>query len=195
MMPVHSNSLTLHTALRNTTPGELITIDADYLERIELRRSLIASERAGVHGVVPASGGAAAVRELYAYLLGTNLPQRYPSIFTLDSGAGETRNSITGKTFPSTVSELSDEAATAALRVLGETVEEDLFLLVQEPQGHRCVAFMCCFPSGFDPSSKLGLGLDGIHEPVPSYGKIGPSMERFFGKLEYGKPVCRMNVS
>lgn len=83
----------------------------------------------------------------------------------------------------------------AALRMLGETVEEDMFLLVGEPEGHRAVAFMCCFPSGFDPSTKVGKLLKEIHSPVPSYDKIGPSMERFFSKIEVGKNVKRTNVS
>ncbi|KAJ4148961.1 hypothetical protein NW754_000397 [Fusarium falciforme] len=85
--------------------------------------------------------------------------------------------------------------AEVALRALGETVEEDFFLLQQFPDGHRSVAFMCCFPSGFDPSAKLGKTLQEIHAPVPSYDRIGGSMERFFGKLEVGKGVKRTNWS
>lgn len=83
----------------------------------------------------------------------------------------------------------------AALRILAETVEEDMFLLVGEPEGHRALAFQCCFPSGFNPSEKVGKLLKEIHAPVPSYDKIGPSMERFFGKIEVGKNVKRTNVS
>lgn len=79
--------------------------------------------------------------------------------------------------------------------MLGETVEEDMFLLMGEPEGHRAVAFLCCFPSGFDPSTKVGKLLREIHTPVPSYDKIGPSMERFFSKIEVGKNVKRTNVS
>ena len=85
------------------------------------------------------------------------------------------------------------------LRVLGETVEDDLFLLVQDPeeQGgeHRSVAVVCCHPSGFDPSTKLGKRLVEIHGPVPSYERIGRSMERFFERLEVGRGVKRVNVS
>lgn len=85
------------------------------------------------------------------------------------------------------------------LRILGETVEDDMFLLLQDDatQGgeHRAVAFMCCHPAGFDPSSKLDKRLAEIHGPVPAYEKIGASMERYFGRLEVGKEVKRMNVS
>lgn len=168
---------------------------------MEQRAKLVAVKGNAVHGVVPNTDGAAAVRELYAYLLGTNLPERYPGIFSVlpaenESGKRHTKSSVTGKTVPTIVSDTSDSGAEAALRVLGTTVEEDMFILQEEPDGsHRCVAFMCCFPSGFDPASKLGEGLAGIHAPVPSYDKIGPSMERFFGRMEAGKPVCRQNVS
>lgn len=168
-----------------------MTIDEDYLDRVNLRRQLVAAKGRGVHGVVPHSGGADAVRELYAYLMNL-LPRRYPTIFTANDD--EVYNAITGKSFPTTIP-AGDEAAERGLRALAETIEEDLFLLKQQGDEHVCVAFMCAFPSGFDPASKLGLGLEGIHGPVPSYEKIGPSMERFFAKLEYGKPVCRYNVS
>lgn len=99
-------------------------------------------------------------------------------------------NTVTGRTFPIQPPEDAD----AALRTLGETVEEDLFLLQETPSGHLCVAFMCCFPSGFDPSEKFGNLLKDIHAPVPSYSKIGASMERFFSKLQVGKSVKRLNV-
>ncbi|KAM0261184.1 hypothetical protein ACHAPA_009914 [Fusarium lateritium] len=176
-------------AIRADTPSELITIDEDYLERITHRRSIIATHGSTVHGSVPE--GDAAVRELYTYLLTEQLPTRFPTIFKLSDDNSSCENLVTGTTFPT----ISDGNTDAALRVLGETVEEDLFLLQETPEGHRSVAFMCCFPAGFDPSSKLGKTLVEIHAPVPSYEKIGTSMERFFSKLEAGKSVKRTNWS
>lgn len=154
-----------------------------------LRRDLIANHGNKVHGCVP--GGEAAVQELYTYLLTEHLPIRFPSLFKLSSDKSLFTNAVTGKTFPTVPTGDAD----AALRVIGETIEEDVFLLQPSPEGHRSVAFMCCFPSGFDPSSKLGRTLIEIHSPVPAYEKIGASMERFFGKLEVGKSVKRTNVS
>jgi hypothetical protein len=130
------------------------------------------------------------VRELYTYLLSEQLPKRFPTIFQLSKDNSMCENLATGMSFPT----LPEGNMDAALRVLGETVEEDLFLLQETPEGHRSVAFMCCFPSGFDPSSKLGKTLVEIHAPVPSYEKIGSSMEKFFTKLEVGKSVKRTNV-
>lgn len=82
-----------------------------------------------------------------------------------------------------------------ALKILGANIEDDLFLLQQEPEGHRCVAAMCTSPSGFDPSEKLGKLMKDIHTPVPAYEKIGPSMERFFSRVEVGNNAVRNNVS
>lgn len=118
-------------------------------------------------------------------------------MFRLRDEGRQLDNLVTGRSFPTATLEdtATPEDAAAALRVLGETVEEDMFLLMGEPEGHRAVAFLCCFPSGFDPSTKVGKLLREIHTPVPSYDKIGPSMERFFSKIEVGKNVKRTNVS
>ncbi|KAH8123498.1 hypothetical protein FP744_10000828 [Trichoderma asperellum] len=174
-------------ALKADTPSELITVDTDYFDRVSLRRQIISQHGALVHGCLPA--GVEAVNELYQFLLKDYLPTRFPTMFQLRDQGRRFENLVTGQTFPTAVPE--DPAA--ALRALSETVEEDMFLLIGEPEGHRAVAFQCCFPSGFDPSSKVGKLLREIHSPVPSYDKIGPSMERFFSKIEVGKNVKRTN--
>lgn len=176
----------LTTAIRSASPAELITIDEDYPKRIEHRRELIEKLGPGVHGVV--EGGEKPTRELYSYIINDVL-ENYPTVFTRRDG--RVHNSITGRSVPFAAT----GDPTTLLKYLAETVEEDLFILVREGDTHRCVAFECCFPSGFDPASKLGLGLSGIHAPVPSYDRIGPSMERFFTRMEAGKPHCRVNWS
>lgn len=172
-------------ALKNAAPSEWITIDSGFVARLAERRAILASQGAGVHGVV--RGGEAAVLDLHA-TLHSYLPQRYPGIFTTKDG--RLHNALTGASTPLSVSDPEE-----ALRDIGTTVEEDFFVLAQEEGGHRCVAFVCCFPSGFDPADKLGKGLGAIHAPVPSYERIGPSMERFFARVEPGKPVSRLNWS
>ena len=141
-----------------------------------------------VMGSIPM--GHSAVQEVYSYLIKDYLPSRYPTIFSLTQNGQFLSNAVTGLTVPVTPS----EDPVSALKVIGETIEDDIFLLHQTPEGHRCVAFLCCFPSGFDPSTKLGKVLKDIHAPVPSYEKIGASMERFFSRLEVGKSVKRVNV-
>ncbi|KAK2606426.1 hypothetical protein QQS21_003119 [Conoideocrella luteorostrata] len=175
--------------LQQDTPSNLITIDKDYLDRVTHRRHLIEEKGSAVHGHLPR--GKESVSELYTYLLREYLPVRYPTMFRLSSDASIFENLVTGASFP--VNAPSD--INAALRALGESVEEDIFLLHETPEGHLCVAFMCCFPAGFDPSVKFGNLLKDIHAPVPSYDKIGSSMERFFSKLQVGKSVKRLNWS
>jgi hypothetical protein len=169
--------------------SDWIIIDKNYHDRVRLRARLLAQQDATVHGCLPP--GRDAVREVYTFLLGVFLPGRYPAMFRLSADGTVFQNLVTGASHP--VEPPRD--AGEALRVIGTTVEEDMFILSQTPEGHVSDAFVCCFPSGFDPSEKLGKLLRDIHGPVPSYDKIGPSMERFFARLEVGRSVKRSNVS
>lgn len=165
-------------------------MDKNYADRVSLRRTLLRDNSATVHGHLPP--GDPAVRELYTFLLSKYLPKRYPSMFRLSPSGEIFHNLVTGAEFPTT----PPDDVSAALKALGETVEDDIFLLRETEDGPHVVdAFVCCFPAGFDPSEKLGLLLKDVHGPVPAYDKIGPSMERFFSRLEVGKGVKRMNVS
>ncbi|CAK7219885.1 hypothetical protein SCUCBS95973_003972 [Sporothrix curviconia] len=186
-------------ALQSSSPGDLIVIDNNYKERIDIRRQVMTENPSTVMGTMGTPVSKAAVDELYAYLV-NYLPARYPSMFLIRGKA--LYNTVTEKAIPCSPPEDPIEA----LRSLGETVEDDLFLLQEEAicstddgpaypeNSHRLVAFLCCFPSGFDPSSKLGLLLKDIHRPVPSYEKIGPSMERFFKKVAVGQSFRRLNA-
>ncbi|KAK4038061.1 putative FAD binding protein [Parachaetomium inaequale] len=187
-------------AIQNSTPSDLIVMDNNYLERVTTRRNIMAEYTSAVYGTV--SSGHAPVKELYTYLLGTYLPARYPTMFGLTQVETAThstsqtlfRNIVTGRTYP-----LSPPPPDPSemLKILGETVEDDLFLLLQDRDSgeHRAVAFVCCHPAGFDPSEKLGKRLAEIHGPVPAYEKIGASMERYFARLEVGRSVKRTNWS
>ncbi|KAK2611872.1 hypothetical protein N8I77_005191 [Diaporthe amygdali] len=176
-------------AVQTSTPADLIVMDHNYQDRVLERRQLISQNPAIVVGAIPQ--GKAAVEELYSFLLADYLPQRYPTMFSISDDGKTFQNKVTGASFPS----LPPSDSVEALRRLGETVEDDIFLLHGTEQGHRSVAYVCCYCSGFDPSQKLDKLLVEIHEPVPSYDKIGPSMERYFSKLEVGKNVKRVNWS
>lgn len=154
-----------------------------------IRRSILEKYPETVHGFLPQ--GIASVREVYSFLLRDYLPTRYPTMFRLSDNGTAFQNMVTEKTYPTTP--MDDPSA--VLRAIGETVEEDMFLLHDTPDGHLCVAFVCCFPSGFDPSKKFGKHLKAIHAPVPAFEKIGASMERAFSRIEVGKSVKRLNVS
>jgi hypothetical protein len=164
-------------------------MDNNYLSRVLERRQTMANHRATVMGAIPS--GHAAVSEVYTYLLTTYLPARYPTMFSLSPDKTTFHNHVTDRSVPAEPP--SDPLE--ALGVIGETVEDDMFLLQQTDDGHASVAFLCCHPAGFDPSTKLGKLLKDIHAPVPEYEKIGASMERFLGKVEAGRVVKRLNVS
>ncbi|KAF6844615.1 hypothetical protein CMUS01_00905 [Colletotrichum musicola] len=183
------SQLTHLAAIQASPPDELIIIDSNYLDRVTERRDVIKQHGSVVLGAVPE--GIAALHEVWTYLLSDYLPKRYPTMFSLSDDGLRFHNKVTGVSLPLT----PPEDPNAALRALGETVEDDLFLLVETPEGHRAAAFVCCHPAGFDPSDKLGKLLKDIHTPVPSYEKIGASMERFFSRLQVGKSVKRMNWS
>lgn len=177
-------------ALQSDTPSDLIVIDKNYLDRVSLRRDLVRRHQDTVLGCLPS--GEDAVGEVYSYLLGEYLPTRYPTMFRLSRDGKTFSNLVTGKEFPAAA---GSGDTRGALGILAETVEEDMFILHQTPDGHFTDAYVCCFPSGFDPSEKLGKLLRQVHGPVPSYDKIAASMERFFGRVEVGKSVKRTNVS
>lgn len=176
-------------ALQASPHSNLIEIDSNYMKRIRRRQEVIEQHPETVMGALPE--GVLAVNEIYSYLLADYLPTRYPTMFSATADKTSFENLVTGRTFP--CQPPSDPLE--AWRRLGETVEEDFFLLKETSKGHRLVAFLCCHPSGFDPSEKLGKVLEDIHKPVPSYEKIGPSMERFFSRLTVDKSVKRVNVS
>ncbi|KAJ5107965.1 hypothetical protein N7456_004640 [Penicillium angulare] len=174
------------TGIQNETLSNLITVDSQYLDRTTIRRKIVSEYKNTVHGYRP--GGEAAVYELYSYTLTHYLPTRFPKLFKVESG--KFHNIVTKKTFSAQPPQDPNEC----LQILAETIEEDIFLLKETDTTHVCLAFVCCFPTGFDPSAKLGDDLAGIHGPVPHYDKIGPSMERYFRKIMPGQVVRRMNV-
>ncbi|KAK1753386.1 hypothetical protein QBC47DRAFT_386276 [Echria macrotheca] len=186
-------------ALQGSTPSELIVMDRNYRDRVLSRRDIIVQHERCVLGCT--HKGEAAVNELYSYLVDDYLPVRYPSMFELqlaqDKESSIFLNKVTGLKLP----RRAPADAVQSLKFLGETVEDDMFLLLQrEPQSceageHETVAYVCCHPSGFDPSKKLGKLLRDVHRPVPAYAKIGPSMEKYFSRLQVGKSAKRVNWS
>ncbi|KAK2014634.1 hypothetical protein LZ32DRAFT_528174 [Colletotrichum eremochloae] len=176
-------------AIQASSPEDLIIFDKAYLDRVTNRRKILKENTTKVAGALPE--GIPALHETWTYLLSEYLPMRYPTMFSLSEDRATFQNHITNISLPTT----PPEDPHTALQALGETVEDDMFLLVETPEGHRAVAFVCCHPAGFDPSDKLGKLMKDIHQPVPSYDKIGASMERFFSRLQVGKSVKRTNWS
>ncbi|KAL0938300.1 uncharacterized protein CTRU02_204910 [Colletotrichum truncatum] len=187
--PVYHITMGKFGPIQASSPEELIIMDSNYLDRVTERRETIKQHTSTVLGAVPE--GIPAIHEVWTYLLAEYLPARYPTMFSVIDEGCTFHNKVTNVSLPLT----PPEDPNVALQLLGETVEDDIFLLVETPDGHRSVAFVCCHPAGFDPSEKLGKLLKEIHTEVPSYDKIGASMERFFSRLQVGKSAKRMNWS
>ncbi|KAI1935033.1 hypothetical protein LOZ58_000390 [Ophidiomyces ophidiicola] len=212
----------LTMALENLEPSELIPMDNTYKDRIELRRQLVKDQYGVVLGVNKSKGGEeeprvrAAVAELYAFVMGTYLPTRYPTMFRLleaDLAMGKTmfvQNQVTREMLPTTLN--PGRPTISALETLAKHVDEEMLLLLprvknsgkksqdittsstNEVDKYILEAYSTCFPSGFDTRTKLGRQLNEIHQPVPGYKeKLEKSMDRFFHKLEVGKFVKRVN--
>ncbi len=193
----------LTMALETCPLPELVAIDDTYLERMALRRSVLDDHPKETY--LCNDPCTEAVFEVYAWMFGTYLPQRYPTMYTLvDQYEGtvdskQQRRSLynipANKYIP-----LEAPSAMEALYILGCHVDTDILILLPSSTAadgspiYHLEAFVCCFPSGFKTQEKLGLPLADIHKPVPGYkAKIEKSMDRFFAKMELGKAVRRAN--
>lgn len=135
--------------------------------------------------------GNPAIRELYEEILLGLLPQRYPSMFRI---SGDTfSNLVTGSTHRISAALKNPQAM---LRLLGENVEEDFYFMVPDPQRDFVLqAFVSCFPQGFIPTTRVGMSVSEIHEPVPGYeGRLKKGVNRCFERMERGQSIGRLNV-
>lgn len=190
-------------------------MDKNYQDRITYRRRIIEQNPSIALGINNDTRIRPAILELYTFLTGTYLPKRYPEMFKIhhtDFEYGKEtvlQNLVTGEIIPTRASNPSTPTMTL-LKSLGRHLDEDfLFLLPEEKERgeekekkkkddakYVLEAYVACCPSGFNPAEKLGKKLRDIHGPVPRYAdKLEASMDRFFGKVEVGKYVKRVNWS
>ncbi|GFF49796.1 hypothetical protein IFM51744_07175 [Aspergillus udagawae] len=200
----------LTMGLSTISISDLIPMDKTYKERMALRASLLKEYPDVVLGVHDDADPRIrrAVGELYGFVMGTYLPTRYPTMFSLSARPGFKsvflENKVTGKTYPV---EMGSQPILKALEILGQTVDEEFLILLpddargqdsdkESEERYFLAAYTAYFPSGFDTRTKLGLRLAAIHDPVPGYKeKLERSMDRFFARVEVGKVVARVNWS
>jgi hypothetical protein len=188
-------------ALENATLSDLVAMDNTYLSRLSIRRQLIQDQRREIIACKPQA--VPAVMELYEWLIGTYLPRRFPSVYSIvrssdsEKAATHLKNHATNTLLP-----LQASSPDLALQILGENIDTEFLLLQKQPEStptpepYRLTAFINCFPAGFSTLSKLGLSLAAIHSPVPHYAeKLEKSMDRYFASLPVGKIVKRANWS
>jgi hypothetical protein len=129
---------------------------------------------------------------LYTWLVGTYLPTRFPTLFTL------TPTSLCNIATSLSLALTPPSDPVKTLEILGENLDEDFLLLLpsEDGDGYKLQGYVTCFPAGFNTLEKFGKKLRDIHAPVPGYkAKLEKSMDRFFDRLEVGKVVLRSNWS
>ncbi|OJD15775.1 hypothetical protein AJ78_03993 [Emergomyces pasteurianus Ep9510] len=130
----------LTMALENLDPNELILIDKTYKERLSLRRELLKKYPDVVCRVNKDDEQdpriRMAVKELYRYIMGIYLPNRYPQMFKIVQTDFETgpalmvRNLITMELFPIEIS--TARSTRSILETLIKSVDEDMLILLPE---------------------------------------------------------------
>jgi len=78
----------------------------------------------------------------------------------------------------------------------GRMVQEDVCLMERISECWVLTAASVCFPTHWDPVSKIGLTLDDIHEPVPRYEQdLMPRPGNFMDRISDGMIVARTGWS
>lgn len=189
-------AMLIHAGIQDADVSELIEMDKNYIERITLRKKIMAEYPETVLAAEKCIKPA--VDEFYVWLVGTYLPTRFPRMFLLRSSTGEESARLQNLVTNEEYSLSPEERPLDTLRVMGGLVEDDLLFLLpsDDGDGYMLKGFVTCFPNGFNTAKKLNLKLRDIHKPVPQYKeKLEKSMDRFFDRLKVGKFVKRANVS
>jgi Protein of unknown function (DUF3445) len=86
-------------------------------------------------------------------------------------------------------------APSEVARSLSRRWKPDFLLLSRDARdGFRFVGGSVCFPSGWAPEEKLGLGLESIHDPVPGLnGHLASRINTFLDRLRPGTSFERFN--
>ncbi|KAL8717408.1 MAG: hypothetical protein Q9225_005339 [Loekoesia sp. 1 TL-2023] len=179
----------LTMGLQKTDINCITHIDSTYPKRIKARQDIVRQYPGALDSL---DSGVGVLNELYEFLMQEYLPHRYPTLFHLDSSAGAVENQVTNEILPLTTP--ADRYET--LRKINRNVDEDFLMMLPSPDGdgYSLQAFVWAYPVGFDPQSKMGIKLRDAHNPVPGYKeKLAPSMDRYFGRLQPGSVVCRVN--
>jgi hypothetical protein len=160
-----------------------IEIDDRLEAELASKQRILAEEGPEAFAALP--GAEAAQAEVLAMLV-AHLAARFPAIYRREGDAirappGDRLVSLAGEPPLLTASRL---------------VQEDLLLMLREPDAWRLAAGSLCFPSTWRLSEKLGRPLEAIHAPVPGYpGQMASRVARIFDRLDAEAPLQRYNLS
>lgn len=179
--PADGRAFRLTLGLRSLDLRDWIEVDAHRAEELRLKDELLRTRHDEVVACRPA--GEAPSRELFG-LVAEHLLERFPGLVEREGGA--IRDRQTGW--------LVDPAALHPVDAAGRLVQEDLCLLVRQPEGWVLEAASLCAPSRWTLAEKMGRTLLGVHEPVPGYAEaIGRPTDAMFDKFTPERPVWRIN--
>jgi hypothetical protein len=75
----------------------------------------------------------------------------------------------------------------------GRLVQEDLCVMVRQPDGWTLAAASVCFPSRWRLADKIGRTTEQIHVPVPDYASISGPVDAALDRLTEQRPLWRLN--
>ncbi|KAF7338651.1 hypothetical protein MVEN_02091600 [Mycena venus] len=169
-------------SLKTMDPDRWIELESTYRQRIQQRNELYSKHGKKIIDMLP--GSEDACRELMEMVI-QFVCARYPRQFRMDTGSGIFYNNI--------LDIASDTRTAHPLEFLLQHIPED-FLLTQERKNglYAFRAGVSCSSVGWNVSTKIGLHLHEIHQPVPDYKeKMDFSMNRFFTNMKVDKPIQR----
>ncbi|KAK5172376.1 uncharacterized protein LTR77_004015 [Saxophila tyrrhenica] len=200
--------------LQKTDLERWIEIDKSYLQKYQIKKSLIHTHRDEVTCASPECKGPAHEALL---LLVDVLTQRYPSMFVKPNGHS-IKNLVTGDMWDLKPSSTNWEKY-HPLEVMGLLATDDFFILENDPTtGVTALKGGCvCFPgkricephlylsdsadnqltAGWKIEERVGLSLWQIHAgKVPHYEQaLSKSMDRFFLRMKSGNLTSRFNYA
>ncbi|MCJ1433527.1 hypothetical protein MMC27_002890 [Xylographa pallens] len=163
-----------------------LELDSNYKSRIAEREQLFEKYGKMVLDYLP--GSELASKELMEMIL-QFLCARYPQYFSLSNSADE------GYVFHNAIMETKTVIKSMhPLHVLLHNVPEDFAIMLRNPEDgfYYFRAGLLCSALGWNVSTKIGLQLKQIHEPIPDYKeKMEFSMDRYFSKLPTSRPIQR----
>ncbi|KAK0510896.1 hypothetical protein JMJ35_006448 [Cladonia borealis] len=182
--------------LAKVSRNEWIEIDSKYRTQIIERTNILESHSEQTLGTTPAADHI--VSELYREIIFQQLPQRFPTVFSLSADKRTINNNITGLSFPSKPLTKKTDHGISSLRILAVNIVEDLFVLRPDIKSgkHLLCAFVACYPNGFETAKLMDKSVSEIHAPVPLYKeKLEMSVDRFFKTIKVGDFMRRFNWS
>ena len=164
-------------------------MDKLFAERTQARKNIVAQNPSSLTCLDFAVD---VMNELYEFLFSHLLPQRYPTVFHLDTTTNTVENLVTKETIPLQ----PPQDRTETLNIINRNVDEDFLMMLPSPDGdgYSLQAFVWDYPVGFTAQSKLGLKLRDAHSPIPGYKeKLALSMDRYFANLQPGDIKSRVS--